>query len=264
MSEDNTVEFTPVELEAKELGWVPKDDFNGNPDDWKDAETFMRRGKEINGFLRKENEKILTKLQQKDAEIAEIRATVAEFAKYHQETEKRAYERALAELKDAKKVAIEQSDGDRVVEIEEQIESLKEAQKTPTVPEVKPKEEKPALTQAEWQNWTKENDWYGSDAELTELAGDFGEAIKAKNPDLVGLEFLEEVVKKVKKARPDAFQDARAAASAVAGSGESRPSQNKKKTYNDLPADAKIACDRYVKQKLLTREQYVADYFDGE
>jgi hypothetical protein len=27
-----------------------------------------------------------------------------------------------------------------------------------------------------------------------------------------------------------------------------------------LPSEAKAACDRFVKQKLMTREQYVADF----
>jgi hypothetical protein len=32
---------------AKEMGWVPKDQFNGSPEDWKDPETFIRAGRDI-------------------------------------------------------------------------------------------------------------------------------------------------------------------------------------------------------------------------
>ena len=33
------------------------------------------------------------------------------------------------------------------------------------------------------------------------------------------------------------------------------------KTYNDLPPEAKVACDNYVKASILSREDYVKDYF---
>jgi hypothetical protein len=38
------------------------------------------------------------------------------------------------------------------------------------------------------------------------------------------------------------------------------PTGKKKKGYNDLPAEAKAACDKFVKQKLMTVEQYVNEY----
>ena len=37
------------------------------------------------------------------------------------------------------------------------------------------------------------------------------------------------------------------------------------KTYNDLPSDAKIECDRFVATiKGYTREKYVTDYFEED
>jgi hypothetical protein len=33
------------------------------------------------------------------------------------------------------------------------------------------------------------------------------------------------------------------------------------KSYAALPDDAKKACDRFVKQGLMTKEQYIKDYF---
>jgi len=37
-------------------------------------------------------------------------------------------------------------------------------------------------------------------------------------------------------------------------------SPSNKKSYENLPADAKAACDKFVRQKLMTKEQYVASY----
>jgi len=40
---------------------------------------FVKRGKEINPILRKNNEKLMQKLNERDAEIADIRKTAEEF-----------------------------------------------------------------------------------------------------------------------------------------------------------------------------------------
>jgi hypothetical protein len=50
--------------EAREDGWRPKEEFNGREEDWIDAETFVRRGKEINPLLRKNNEKLKRELDE--------------------------------------------------------------------------------------------------------------------------------------------------------------------------------------------------------
>ena len=42
----------------------------------------------------------------------------------------------------------------------------------------------------------------------------------------------------------------------------SRPAKGKK-SYESLPAEAKAACDKFVKQGLMTREEYVKE-FDWE
>ena len=37
-------------------------------------------------------------------------------------------------------------------------------------------------------------------------------------------------------------------------------SRNTGRSYEDLPSDAKSACDKYVKQKLMTRDEYLQAY----
>jgi hypothetical protein len=38
-------------------------------------------------------------------------------------------------------------------------------------------------------------------------------------------------------------------------------SKPRKKGYIDLPAEARAACDKFVAQKLMSRDQYLSDYF---
>lgn len=250
-------EPTAAEIEAKQFGWVPQEDFKGNPEDWKDADTFLRRGKEINGYLRKDLEKIQKTLSQRDSEIAEIRATMEDFRKFHNETESRAYARALADLKKSKVEAIEQGDGARVVEIDDEIDKIKEAQTKPTE-----KKQQPTQDNGAWQEWNAKNPWYGQDRVLTALANGLSDEVKAANPNLVGVEFLNEVTRLVKAEMPEKFENPARENSVVSGSGNTRSAPpSRKKGYNDLPAEAKVACDKFVKQKIITQEQYIKEYF---
>ena len=76
LDEGNVGQPSESEVEASTFGWVPKEQFHGNPDEWKDADTFLKRGKEINGFLRNDLEKIK---RAHAAEVAELRQTMTEF-----------------------------------------------------------------------------------------------------------------------------------------------------------------------------------------
>lgn len=263
---DNVEILGAVETEARQFGWVPKEDFKGNEDDWKDAETFVKRGKEINGFLRNDLEKIKglvkTEREAHAAEIKEIQSTIEEFKKYHNETETRAYKRALDDLKNQKAVAIEQGDGSLVVDIDEQIQNIKEAQRSNETSKTL-KKEVPVNNGVHplFNTWVKENLWYKADAELKALADIIADEVGSANPELQGMPFYEEVTKLVKEAQPEKFQNPARKNSSVSSSSDGRsPSTNKKKGYNDLPTEAKAACDKFVKQKLMTQEQYVAEY----
>src|SRR3990172_6108020 len=118
-----------IEQEARQFGWVPKEDFKGPEDSWRNAETFLERGREINGYLRKDMDKLKHSINSKDREIEELKETMQEFKKFHEQTEKRAKEAALAELKLQKKEALESGEVDRIVEIDDQILEIKAAQK---------------------------------------------------------------------------------------------------------------------------------------
>lgn len=258
--DNQEVDSSPAELEARQFGWVPKEEFRGDDTEWKDAETFLKRGKEINGFLRKDLEKIQTELRKRDEKIAEMQDTMQQFAKFHEETEARAYKRALTELQKEKADAIASGDGERVVEIDEQIDLVKTAQKKP--PEKEEKAAAPKENDREYYLWLDQNEWYVANPELAQIAEKFGETISVTNPSLKGRDFLEEVTRRVKKARPDLFENPARSDSRVGSSSDSRvPSGNKrKKSFSDLPSEAQEACRKYVKQGLLTEEQYLKDY----
>ncbi|CAB4183418.1 hypothetical protein UFOVP1078_64, partial [uncultured Caudovirales phage] len=59
--------------EAVSQGWVSKDKYRGDEKDWVDAETFVKRGREILPILRKNNENLLKELNQTKENLKEFK-----------------------------------------------------------------------------------------------------------------------------------------------------------------------------------------------
>jgi hypothetical protein len=234
--------------EAKRQGWVPEEEFNGPEGKWVDAETFVKKGKEINALLRKDNDFL-------KREVSEMKSTMMEFKKFHAETEKRAYDRAMADLRDQKKEAISQGDGDRVLQIDDAIDDLKQSK--PVAPTASTPTIDPVFSQ-----WSEDNRWYATDAQLKTEADLIGEVIKRQNPTLIGQSFLDEVTTRVKRMYPEKFTNAnRARPSPVEGTTAPKAVGKVGKGFKDLPPEAQQACQKFEKQGLVTRDQYLKEYF---
>ena len=264
-----TPETPEYESEARAQGWVAKEEFRGSENDWVDAETFVRRGKEIMPILRKNNEKLLKELNEAKKAAEEARQAAREFREFQKdqfERKAKDLESQLEQLKVAKRDAITQGDGDRVLAIEDAMDELKD-QRLEAKEELKAAEEKakevPQVTADPFLNeWMDKNDWFGKDSRMTGVANGLGIEIRKENPGLQGKAFLDKLDQELAETFPDKFGKKRTP-NPMEGSpnGTARPSVSSgKKSYNALPAEAKAACDRFTKQGLMTREQYVAEY----
>src|SRR3990167_1213125 len=60
-----------VEAKAGEMGWKPKDEYKDDPDKWRPADEFLRRGEEILPFVQKENRRLKERLSKVETESAE-------------------------------------------------------------------------------------------------------------------------------------------------------------------------------------------------
>lgn len=258
-----------VESEARSQGWVAKEEFRGSEDDWVDAETFVRRGKEIMPILRKNNEKLLKELNEAKKAAEEARQAAREFKEFQKEQFERKskeLETQLEQLKQAKREAINLGEGDRAVAIDDAMDQLKEERQV-AKEELKKAEEAakapPQVTQDPLINdWIERNDWFGKDRRLTTLANAIGTDLRQQDPNLMGKAFLDKLDAELAETMPEKFGKKKTP-NPMDGSpnGINRPSASKgKKSYDNLPSEAKAACDRFVSQKLMTREQYVAEY----
>ena len=258
---------TAVEKEARLLGWVPKEDFRDG-DSWVDAEAFVKRGKEINPILRKNNEILLKKLDQANLEIAEVKKTAKEFEKFQKglaERRVQEVESQLDALKQSKKEAITNGDGEAVLDIEDRIDTLK-AEKKQAQEDIKepPKEEPETPSQALDPivvDWMSENTWFGVDRRMTVMADEIGKELTIKSPHLRGQAFFDALNEELQEVFPDKLGK-KGRTNPVEGNsrGSSRPAAGGAQSYKNLPGEAKQACDRFVKSGLLTQDQFVKDY----
>jgi len=272
MTQEQTQDTQPSEVEtkARAQGWVPKEEFRGNEAAWVTAEEFVVRGEQINPILRKNNERIQRELDKTKEQMEELRAATEEFKKFQKEAFDRKvekYKEEIADLREAKKAAITSGDGDLVVAIDEKIDAVKESQakaKAEQEAAAKPegKKEEPKTTPPEVEAWVEKNEWFKTDLSMQRITNALASGIREFYPSLKGEEFFAELDRQLAEYFPPEKLGKKAKArNPVEGAKSSGSSGAKSdRSYDNLPPDAKAACDRFVKQKILTREQYLAAY----
>ena len=225
---------------AEDMGWTPKDQFKGDPSKWLPAAEFVRRGEEFVPFLKATNKKL-------DAKVHKLESTVAKLAEHNAKTDERAYERALRDLKAELATAAQSGDAEAVDQITDEIADLKTAKAAPR-----------DTFEDTFNAWKADNAWYDNDPDLQAYAFGVGQELAGKKVSRE--DQLTQVAERVRKAFPHKFENPRRREpGAVEGATNARRPAGK--TYADMPADARQICDEFVRDKILTREKYVADYF---
>ena len=274
MSEDNVIsnEVAPeIRQEAEAQGWVPKDRFRGNESDWVDADTFVKRGREILPILRKNNENLIKDLNQTKEQLKEFREAAEEFKKFQKEAYERKaqdYESRIQELKESRAQAISDGDGQKVNALDDALdqakEDFKEAKQAIKDADVvkAPQETTQEAIDPGLQVWLDRNSWFGQDKRMTSIVNGIGESLRLEFPGLKGQPFLDKLDEVLAEEFPNKFGSKKQspASRVESGSGRQSRSGSNAQSYDNLPAEAKAACDRFVKQKLMTREQYLADF----
>ena len=230
---------------AKEQGWNP--DYDGP--NKTDAKTFVERGEQIAGILKSRLDKTEQKLQQ-------LEESNRKFGEYHKKTieaEKKRNQQTIAELESRLAQAITDGDGQEYTRTQRELDQLKAGQLDAPVDDM-------AAWNAMSERWIAENPWYTQSRKLARFADGISDEVRAQGFN--GAAYFAELTRQVKAEFPEEFKNPnKSAASAVETAGEKGGSTSSKKhTYNDLPADAKRACDDFVKGGFMTKEDYLATY----
>jgi hypothetical protein len=113
------------------------------------------------------------------------------------------------------------------------------------------------------EQWLADNRWYVEDDKLGTFADGAAEKVRAQG--FSGKAYYDELTRIVKATFPEKFENPNRQRENAVGGGEPTSSSGNKKTYKNLPKEAKDACDMFVEQGIMTREAYVESYeFDEE
>lgn len=235
-------------------GWAPKEDWKGDPEKWKDLNTFLEDGDKILPILKKNYSKLESELNALKAEREQDKKVFEKFQEFQSKSEERAYKKALKEIEDKMAEAVESGNKKAFADAKREEDTLRAEQQKQTETKDQPAEH------PDWKPWKAENTWYTEDEELRELADALAPMVAQKNPNVGGKAFFELVKARVKQSAPHKFENpSRNKANAVEGEG-GKPPKKGGKTYSDLPAEFKRACDEFVATiPGYTKEKYLKD-----
>lgn len=241
--EENTRDY---EAEARSEGWVPQEEWNGPDEKWVDAKTFVDRGEKIAGILK-------SKVSRLEEDIARLNESNKKFGEYHRSQIQREHEKnqkLIKELEALRKQAISEGDGDAFDRADRQLTELRQQQRL---------EPDAGTSQKLAEAWLSENQWYQTNRKLGAYADGIAERVIAEG--YTGKAYFDELTRRVKQDFPEEFGNKRRSGSPdVEGGGDREVTNSKSKTYSNLPADAKAACDRFVRDGFMTKEDFVAQY----
>lgn len=186
-------QFSEVEQKALDQGWVPQDQWQGDPNEWRPAKEYVERGE------------LYKSIHQTKRELKQTQAALNAQMRHHQYVFEKAYQAALKQLQQEKRQAIREQDFDKLEAVEAQIEAkqiehqqdraqLVQAQQVANAPQATP----------EFQAFLDRNPWYSADdslrLEADIIGGHFVNSTGDRGPKL-----LEHVEKEIKKRYPEKF-----------------------------------------------------------
>lgn len=218
-------QYTEAETLAMEKGWRPKEEYDGDPANFRSAELFLQL------------DPLYKKLDAITRENKQLKDATQYLTKLQKETKANEYKRALTEFKAQRRAAMEDGDYERADLIDEQIDTIKEqASIVADTPEVDTAREGKKV----FNEWQERNTWYTKDEDLKAWADGRGLQLhgQGKSPD----EVLSALESEVKKKFPSKFSNPnRERASAVEGSAGRAASAPKKDEEQLTDMERKVA-----------------------
>jgi hypothetical protein len=244
---ESAPEGKPAELSledrAREQGWRPKDEFDGDASKWVSAETFVAKGE------------LIDKIESLGKKLKDSEKTINMLKDHHARVKETEFRNAVAFLKAQKKEAYEQGDVDRIIELDDKIAEFRETEK-------RQKEEIAAQssngsTHPDFEAWVSENKWYDKDTEMRGDADSIGATYKRNNPSKTANEVLDYVTTRIKKLYPEKFQNQnRNRPSAVEGGGTRTGSSRDSFSLTD--EEARVM-NTFIRNGVMTKEEYIKE-----
>jgi hypothetical protein len=219
----------PIEGAARGQGWVPQEEWDGDPTQWRDAQVFLERGEYFKtmGTQRKQ--------------IDKLNAVVEKMANIQASTREDERQKVLQELSDKKVSAMEDGEFERVATIDNEMSKIR-SEPAMAVPSIEGQTEQ-KYTQDQIANYIDNNSWYRTNSDMRQYADSIAVGFRSSNPNATIDDVLEYTDSEVKIRYPEQFGKQVPSASPVASTRRTtKPGPNgaqKRKTLDDLPAGSR-------------------------
>lgn len=255
------------EARARALGWVPQDEFRGDPSRWRSAEEYIERGYNEPAIARATIERLQSRIEAQEREFGtRLRGIerMSEVALSRQREQLLAnYDTAIrnaAEIGDmakfdqlmqARKTAVQDHD----LTVAEQRWNKPAPPKQGTQPTVLPPSD-----QAVVDTWVANNKWFTSDSEMAAVADMASKRINREHPGLTAAQNLAEVTRYMQHRYPEKFAARPAPNGSPVESGNRQP-LGRSSAAAKLPPEALAQAQAYIKKGLIKSvEEYAATY----
>jgi hypothetical protein len=280
-----------TETRAREMGWRPKEEWNGDPDAWRPADDFVRRGEEIMPIVKARADRAERKLAEHETkhqeEIKRIKSEFEDRTRRNEHMSQVALERQRKQIFDEYERRKDEAVRDGNKEAYDEAKRLQREDLTdfeqsvapqyqepePTEPETKRPELPPEIRQPV-EAWIEKNAWFNRDADMNSLAQSVHNRLIREKPGMTLEENLEAVTREVRQRFPEKFGQTRTQQHAPSFEGGGRTSSGgggrNGRGWNDMPAEARRDGERYIADGLFgkdpkkARETYAQEYWSQE
>lgn len=240
---DAPVEGNPAEAKARGDGWRPETEWNGDASQWIDYREFNVRG-ELMGRIQEQSNII----HNQKGQIDEVKTALTDLKGMQDKIADNEYKKLMKNLKSAKAAAIDDSNGEAVAEIDEEIENLRAAQASATAPQPKAAGKTAAKPLSpEVQSWLaqSQNSWYNTNVVMRTQANAVAADITQKNPTFTPGQVLAQMDRIIREELPHKFHGS----NVDSGDANFRPNAgtNKRRGLADLTDEEQGAAKRFIK-----------------
>lgn len=250
VTEGEQPQYTVSEQQAMATGWKPKDQWDGDPDDWVPARQYIKNG-ELFGRINSYKNKIVN-----------LEKTVGELVKHNEKIYETGYKDAIDTLKQERKQALREGDTERVLELEERAEALQQEYEEKKQDFKQSVQTPQVATNPIFDEWLANNPWYEQDAALHGYAdGEARTLVEASQRAGKVVDYdklLVEVSRKVRDKFPEKFGMREKMPSAVTKGDEPTTRRaSSSDNYKLTPMEEEIF--KTLEKSGLTKEKYVED-----
>ena len=253
-NDDNDDDNTAVEAKARDQGWVPLDEFGGDPDAWNDAGEYLKRADPRH--LRKQLSQTERQLRDIQKQQNELKLAFDQRLQRMERLSQTQRRKLYNDIEIARRAAVEVGDTqeyDRLNAAEQRLYELEQ----PAEPQAGNGQARKAADEPhpEVERWVQVNPWFLKDRVLNRAAVGMHEALLEDEPGLTVSQNLARVKQELMRRFPEKFArrtEGGRESNVEGGEGGQRAASStpRGKGWNDIPSEERTIIARHIAEGL--------------